>query len=286
MKIGFIGMGVMGAAMADHLLVAGHELFVYNRTKAKAEALIQKGATWCEDVKTVAKETSLIFTIIGMPTDVESVYLGEEGLVQHAKANSILVDMTTSSPELAKKIATAATLKNIICLDAPVTGGDIGAKNATLTMMVGGEEAAFNEIKSILDLMATTIVYMGQSGSGQHAKMANQVAISGAVLGMAESLSYAKHANLDLESMLKILTSGSAASWQLQNMGPRILNHDYDPGFYIKHFIKDMNIALDESQQMGAQLTGLALALSIYKQLQDDGHENLGTQGIFKHYDK
>ena len=285
MKIGFIGIGVMGTAMATHLLAAGHELFIYNRTKSKADSLIQKGAIWCEDVQTVATQSSVIFTIIGMPSDVEAVYLGEQGLIQHAKAKSILIDMTTSSPGLAKKIAEVASEKEIICLDAPVTGGDIGAKNGTLTMMVGGDKQAFDEIQNILALMATTIVYMGDAGSGQHAKMANQVAISGAVLGMAESLSYAKQANLNLESMLKILTSGSAASWQLQNMGPRVLNHDYEPGFYIKHFIKDMSIALAESKQMNTELAGLALVLSIYQELQANGDENLGTQGIFKYYE-
>ncbi len=285
MKIGFIGTGVMGAAMAGHLLNAGHELFIYNRTKSKADELIQNGATWCDDVQTVAKSASLIFTIIGMPSDVEAIYLNEDGLLAHAAQNSILVDMTTSSPELAARIAAEGLKSSVICLDAPVTGGDVGAKNATLTMMVGGNQEAFNQIHDVLALMATTIVYMGEAGSGQHAKMANQIAIAGAVLGMAESLAYANGANLKLEDMLNILSSGSASSWQIQNMGPRVLRQDYAPGFYMKHFIKDMTIASSEAKEMNADLVGLELVLSLYRELQEKGLENLGTQALFKHYE-
>ena len=275
----------MGAAMAKHLQLAGHELFVFTRTKSKAEALLENGAIWCETLANVAHAADVIFTIIGMPADVEAVYLGEDGLISHANKGAILVDMTTSSPELAKRIASEASKRDIICLDAPVTGGDIGAKNGTLTMMVGGSELAFSQIKDVFDLMASTVVYMGTSGSGQHAKMANQIAIAGAVLGMAESLTYAKEAQLDLESMLRILSSGSASSWQVQNMGPRVLAQDYAPGFYMKHFIKDMTIASTEAKQMKQELAGLELVLSLYKGLQEKGHEELGTQALVKHYD-
>ena len=259
MKIGFIGIGVMGESMAGHLLKAGHDLYVYNRTKSKADRIVAEGATWCEDVKSIARQCDLIFTIIGVPSDVESVYLNEDGLVNHAKKGTILVDMTTSTPDLAKRIYEAGTPKGLKCLDAPVTGGDVGAKNGTLTIMVGGDQETFNEISPILELMGKTIVYMGAAGSGQHTKMANQIAIAGAAIGMVESLAYSKGAGLDLETVLKAITSGSAASWQLSNMAPRIINDDFNPGFFIKHFIKDMRIASTESKAMDVDLPGLDL---------------------------
>ncbi|MGL4336547.1 MAG: NAD(P)-dependent oxidoreductase [Turicibacter sp.] len=286
MKIGFIGIGVMGEAMATHLVQAGHELFVYNRTKSKTDQLVAKGATWCDDVATVAKESMLIFTIIGVPADVEEVYLGDNGLVRQARKGSILVDMTTSTPDLAKRIFEAGLKQEVFCLDAPVTGGDVGAKNGTLTIMVGGDETIFNQIKPILDLMGKTIVYMGEAGNGQHTKMVNQIAIAGAALGMVEALAYSQGANLDATTVLEAITSGSAASWQLANMAPRIVREDFNPGFFIKHFIKDMNIASNEANQMDIELPGLELVLDLYKECAKRNLENLGTQALFKLYDK
>lgn len=286
MKIGFIGIGVMGESMAGHLLKAGHDLYVYNRTKNKADRIVAEGATWCEDVKSIARQCDLIFTIIGVPADVESVYLNEDGLVNHAKKGTILVDMTTSTPDLAKRIYEAGTPKGLKCLDAPVTGGDVGAKNGTLTIMVGGDQETFNEISPILELMGKTIVYMGAAGSGQHTKMANQIAIAGAAIGMVESLAYSKGAGLDLETVLKAITSGSAASWQLSNMAPRIINDDFNPGFFIKHFIKDMRIASTESKAMDVDLPGLDLVLSLYEECQKRELENCGTQALYKLYEK
>lgn len=286
MKIGFIGIGVMGESMAGHLLKAGHDLYVYNRTKSKADRIVAEGATWCEDVKSIARQCDLIFTIIGVPADVESVYLNEDGLVNHAKKGTILVDMTTSTPDLAKRIYEAGTQKGLKCLDAPVTGGDVGAKNGTLTIMVGGDQETFNEILPILELMGKTIVYMGAAGSGQHTKMANQIAIAGAAIGMVESLAYSKGAGLDLETVLKAITSGSAASWQLSNMAPRIINDDFNPGFFIKHFIKDMRIASTESKAMDVDLPGLDLVLSLYEECQKRELENCGTQALYKLYEK
>lgn len=286
MKIGFIGIGVMGESMAGHLLKAGHDLYVYNRTKSKADRIVAEGATWCEDVKSIARQCDLIFTIIGVPADVESVYLNEDGLVNHTKKGTILVDMTTSTPDLAKRIYEAGTPKGLKCLDAPVTGGDVGAKNGTLTIMVGGDQETFNEILPILELMGKTIVYMGAAGSGQHTKMANQIAIAGAAIGMVESLAYSKGAGLDLETVLKAITSGSAASWQLSNMAPRIINDDFNPGFFIKHFIKDMRIASTESKAMDVDLPGLDLVLSLYEECQKRELENCGTQALYKLYEK
>ena len=285
MKIGFIGIGVMGEAMAGHLLAAGHEIYIYNRTKSKAEALIAKGAHWCEDVSGVAKSAQLIFSIIGMPSDVESVYLGTGGLVESSQEGIILVDMTTSSPELAKKIFEAGRSKGIKVMDAPVTGGDVGAKNATLTIFVGGEESVYNEILPILELMGKTIVFTGGPGTGQHAKMANQISIAGAIIGMSESLAYAKNAGLDLETIIKAISSGSGNSWQFANMGPRIVKGDYAPGFYIKHFMKDMRIALQEAKDMNIQLPGLDLVINLYETAEIPNLEEMGTQALYKRYE-
>lgn len=285
MKIGFIGIGVMGEAMAGHLQAAGHELYIYNRTKSKAEALIERGAHWCETVGEVAKSAQLIFSIIGMPSDVEAVYLESEGLIESAAAGTTLVDMTTSSPELAKKIHESGKAKGIQVVDAPVTGGDVGAKNGTLTIFVGGDQSSYNEILPILELMGKTIVYTGGPGTGQHAKMANQISIAGAIVGMSESLAYAKNAGLDLEVMLKAISSGSGNSWQFANMGPRIVKGDYEPGFYIKHFMKDMRIALAEAKDMGIELPALDLVLNLYQNADIPQLEEMGTQALYKVYE-
>lgn len=283
-KLGFIGTGVMGQAMAGHLQAAGNELFVYNRTKEKAKGLIDAGAIWCDNIKNIAAQADIIFTIIGMPSDVEAVYLGENGLINHAKAGTILVDMTTSSPELAKKIAAAGKEKEIFCIDAPVTGGDIGAKNATLTIFVGGEIEAYNKALPYFNMMGSHIVHLGTHGSGQHGKMANQIAISGAAIGMVESLSYAKAAGIDLTKMQESISTGSGGSWQMTNMAPRAIAGNFEPGFYIKHFIKDMKIAVAEAKANQIELPGLELVLKQYEKLQVQGLEDLGTQGLYKLY--
>ena len=284
MKIGFIGTGVMGCAMAHHFLKAGNELYIYNRTKSKAKSLIEAGATWCDDVKTVAKNAEIIFTIIGMPKDVENVYLNSDGLINNANKNTILVDMTTSTPELAKTIFEAGQAKNIHCIDAPVTGGDIGAKNATLTIFVGGEKETYQKILPFLNTIGKTIVHLGPAGSGQHGKMANQIAIAGSITGMAESLTYAKNAGLDLDTTLNAVGSGSASSWQLNNMGARVIKDDFEPGFYIKHFIKDMKIAENEAKNTGITLPGLKQTLKQYEKLAELGLDHLGTQALYKLY--
>jgi len=284
MKLGFIGTGVMGKAMAGHLQATGNELYVYNRTKEKAQALIDAGATWCDDVKTVAEFADIIFTIIGMPTDVENVYLAEDGLVNNAKPGTILIDMTTSKPELAKKIYDVGKGKEIFCVDAPVSGGDVGAKNATLTIFLGGDEAVCESLMPYLKVMGKHIAYLGAAGNGQHGKMANQIAITGAILGMVESLTYAKTAGIDLNKIQEAVSTGSGGSWQMTNMAPRAIAGDFDPGFFIKHFIKDMKIAAHEAKAGEIELPGLELALKQYEKLQQQGFEDLGTQGLYKLY--
>ena len=284
MKLGFIGTGVMGAAMAGHLQAAGNELYVYNRTKEKAQGLINAGAVWCDDIKTIATQADIIFTIIGMPKDVENVYLAENGLINNAKPGAILVDMTTSKPELAKKIYDTGKNKEISCVDAPVTGGDVGAKNATLTIFLGGDENICNKLIPYFEIMGKYITYLGTSGSGQHGKMANQIAISGATVGMIESLSYAKAAGIDMTKIAEAIATGSGGSWQMTNMAPRAIVGNFEPGFYIKHFIKDMKIAVDEAKASNLELPGLELVLSQYKKLEEQGLENLGTQGLYKLY--
>lgn len=286
MKLGFIGTGVMGCAMAGHLQATGHCLYVYNRTKEKAQALIDKGAIWCETVRDVAEKADIIFTIIGMPVDVKQVYLGETGLINNAKAGTILVDMTTSKPELAKKIYDAGIEKDIYCVDAPVTGGDVGAKNATLTIFLGGDAPICQQLMPYFEVMGTHITYLGPAGSGQHGKMANQIAISGAAVGMVESLTYAKATGIDLTKIQEAVSTGSGGSWQMTNMAPRAIAGNFDPGFYIKHFLKDMKIAVDEAKANQVELPGLVLALRQYEKLQAQGLEDLGTQGLYKLYNK
>lgn len=281
-KIGWIGTGVMGSSMCRYLQKAGHEIFVYNRTKSKANELLENGATWCENPKQVAENSDIIFTIVGFPKDVEDVILGENGVLEGSKKGTIIVDMTTSNPELAKQIYNTAKKKEVLSLDCPVTGGDLGAKNATLTIFAGGDKTTFNTIKPLLELMGKKIGLMGSAGAGQHAKMANQIAIATTIIGTVESLRYAKAANLDLNQFIELAGAGSAGSWQLSNMGPRIVNGDFNPGFYIKHFIKDLGIALEECKKMGIKLEGLELGYKLYNKAKEMGYENLGTQGLYK----
>ncbi len=282
--IGFIGTGVMGKSMAFHLLTAGYPLVVYSRTKAKAMDLLEKGALWAETPKEVAKKATVVITMVGYPVDVEEVYLGENGLIPHGGSGSFYIDMTTSAPSLAVKIYQEAKKRGIHTIDAPVSGGDVGAKEAKLSIMAGGDLEAFEAVRPILEHLGTNIVYQGKAGSGQHTKMCNQIAIASNMIGVCEAIIYAEKAGLNPETVLKSISTGAAGSWSLSNLAPRMLNGDFEPGFYIKHFIKDMKIAIDEAEQMEMEVPGLTLAKSLYDQLVEKGEENSGTQSLYKYW--
>ena len=282
--IGFIGLGVMGKSMARNLLKVGYPLLVYTRTKEKANDLIAEGAVWKETVAALAKEADVVITMVGYPKDVEVVYFGEEGILANVKEGTYLIDMTTSTPSLAEKIYKAAKERNVYALDAPVSGGDIGAKEGKLTIMVGGDEEVFFACKPIFEALGTNIVLQGKAGAGQHTKMCNQIAIASNMIGVCEALAYAKRAGLDPFKVLESISQGAAGSWSLSNLGPRMLSGDFKPGFYVKHFIKDMKIALEEAEKMNLQLPGLALAKSMYEELAKAGEENSGTQALYKRY--
>jgi 3-hydroxyisobutyrate dehydrogenase len=282
--IGFIGLGVMGKSMARHLLKAGYPLLVYTRTKEKANDLIEEGAVWKETVAELAKEADVVITMVGYPQDVEEVYFGDEGILVNAKEGTYVIDMTTSTPTLAKKIYQEAKKRNIYALDAPVSGGDIGARQGTLTIMVGGDEEVFSACKPILERLGTNIILHGKAGAGQHTKMCNQIAIASNMIGVCEALAYAKRSGLDPFKVLESISQGAAGSWSLSNLAPRMLSGDFKPGFYVKHFIKDMKIALEEAEKMNLQLPGLELAKSMYEELAKAGEENSGTQALYKRY--
>lgn len=284
-KIGFIGIGVMGKSMAEHLLNKYKELYVYTRTKTKADSLIEHGAIWCESVAELAKNCNLIITMVGLQSDVQDIYLGKNGLLTNVLPDTILIDMTTSSPTLAIDIYQKALAKNVNVLDAPVSGGDVGAMNASLSIMVGGDEEVFIKCKEIFETVGQNIVYQGKAGSGQHTKMVNQIVIAGNMIGMVEAMVYAKQANLDVQNVLNSISKGAAGSWQLDNNAPRILNKDHNPGFFIKHFIKDMHIAQDEARNVAIDLPGLDLVESLYTSLLENGYGNLGTQALIKYYE-
>ncbi len=284
MKIGFIGLGVMGQSMAGHLLDAGYDLHVYNRTKSKAEGLLARGAEWMSSVEALAKRCEVIFTILGFPADVEEVYLGEGGLLAHARPGTVLVDMTTSSPELAERIYQVALSRELKVLDAPVSGGDLGARAGTLSIMAGGEKELFDELLPLLGCMGNNIVHQGPAGSGQHCKMCNQITIASNMLGVCEAMAYAQKSGLDTEKVLKSISSGAAGSWSLENLAPRMLEGNFDPGFFVKHFIKDMGIAADSAEGMSLDLPGLELALTRYRALQASGFGDEGTQALFRLY--
>lgn len=282
--IGFIGTGVMGKSMAGHLLNAGYQVTVYTRTKEKADELLENGAVWSDSPGDVAKKSDVIFTIVGYPADVEEIYLGEEGLIPNGKPGTYLIDMTTSTPSLAKEIYQQAKKKEMHALDAPVSGGDVGAKEARLAIMVGGDSEAFLEIEPLLNILGTNIVHQGEAGAGQHTKMSNQIAIASNMIGVCEAIIYAEKAGLDPETVLKSISTGAAGSWSLSNLAPRMINENFEPGFYIKHFIKDMKIALDEAKRMEMEVPGLSLAISLYEQLARKGEENSGTQALYKYW--
>ena len=283
--IGFIGLGVMGRSIVGHLLTAGYPVVVYSRTKAKAESSIAAGAHWAATPSELAPRCKLIFTMVGFPADVEEVFLGPHGLMRTAAPSSLLVDLTTSTPSLAKKIAVAAAERDLAALDAPVTGGDVGAKNAMLSIMAGGDSAAFARAEPILRLFGPTVIHHGPPGSGQHAKMCNQIMIACTMIGMCEALAYAQSAGLDPQKMLLSTGGGGAASWALQNLAPRILAGNFGPGFYVKHFCKDLAIALSSAKEMNLDLPGLTLGEKLYRDLAAAGHADDGTQALWKLYE-
>lgn len=280
--IGFVGTGVMGKSMAGHLIDKGYEVNVYNRTKSKADDLVEKGATWCDTIATLSEKSDIIISIVGYPKDVESIYLSQDGILNHAKANSIVIDMTTSSPALAHDIYEKAKERNIKSLDAPVSGGDVGAKNAALTIMVGGDQEAYNQVEDIFNLLGKNVVYQGKSGNGQHTKLSNQIAIAAGMLGVAEAIIYAEEAGLDIDKVFNSIEHGAAGSWSLSNLGPRMVKEDYAPGFYVKHFIKDMKLAIEESEKMGLYMPGLLKAKEVYDALSEAGYDDNGTQAVIQ----
>ena len=282
-SIGFVGIGIMGQSMAGHLLAAGYQVNVFNRTKSKTDALVAKGATWFDTPGALAASSDLIITMVGFPSDVEEVYFGENGIIQSAK-NAILIDMTTSSPSLARKIADLANKKGLAALDAPVSGGDIGARDAKLTIMVGGDKMVFDHVLPVLQKLGTSIVLQGEVGMGQHTKMCNQIVIASTIMGVAEGLSYAKKVGLDPALVLQSIGGGAASGFQLNVLGAKMIVGDYAPGFYVEHFIKDLKIALQEAEQMQLALPGLALAKSLFEKMASKGLQRNGTQGIFQIY--
>lgn len=284
--VAFIGTGVMGGAMAGHLLDAGYPLVVYNRSREKASRLIQRGASWADSAGVAALQADIIITMVGYPTDVEHVYLAPDGIVERAGEGALLIDMTTSTPSLAVRIAEAAAARGLLALDAPVSGGDIGARDATLTIMAGGPREAFERALPLFRVMGRTFTHMGGAGAGQHTKMANQIGIAGTMLGLVEALQYARASGLDLERTHAALSGGGANSWSWGTYGPRILAEDFRPGFFVKHFVKDLRIALDESRAMGLALPGLALAERLYSRLQDADGAELGTQALWLLYQR
>jgi 3-hydroxyisobutyrate dehydrogenase len=279
-SIGWIGTGVMGLSMCGHVLDAGYSVTVHNRTRARAEPLLARGAAWADTPAAVAAAADVVCSIVGYPADVRAVILGEDGALSGAAPGSVLVDLTTSEPSLAAEIAEAAAAKNVAAIDAPVSGGDIGARNATLSIMVGGDEEAVERVRPLFEVIGKTIVRQGGPGAGQHTKMVNQTLIAGAMIGVCEALLYAYKAGLDLETVLRSVEPGAAGSWSLTNYAPRMLKGDFEPGFVVEHFIKDMDIALAEARRMNLSLPGLALAEQLYVALAAQGKGRKGTQSL------
>ena len=286
MKIGFIGVGVMGGPMVLNLMKKGFDVSIYTRTKSKAEGVIAAGAHWCDTIADCAAGRDVVITIVGYPKDVEEVYFSEKGILNSADKGTVLIDMTTTSPRLSERIYAAAKEKGMTALDAPVSGGDVGAQKGTLAIMVGGDRAAFDKMHDVFAAMGTNIRYQGGAGCGQHTKMANQIAISGCVAAVCEAIAYAKRCGLDPQDMFDAISTGAAGSWQLTNNGQKIINGDYAPGFYVKHFIKDMNIALDEAQARDLDLTVLHMVRDKYDELAAQGGADEGTQALIKVIDK
>ena len=279
-RVGWIGTGVMGRSMAGHLLAAGSSVTVTTRTKEKAAELLDRGATWADSPRAVAERSDIVFAIVGFPSDVREVFLGDDGALAGSRPGTVFVDMTTSEPYLAQEIAAAA--ENIDChaLDAPVSGGDIGAQEARLSIMVGGNATVFDAVRPLFETMGKTVVHQGPAGAGQHTKMVNQTLIATGMIGVCEALLYAQRAGLDLETVLKSVSGGAAGSWSLSNLGPRIIAGNFDPGFFVEHFVKDMGIALDEARRMKLSLPGLALAQQLYLAVIAQGDGRLGTHAL------
>ena len=279
-KIGWVGTGVMGRWMCQHVMDLGYTATIFTRTKSKADPLLKAGATWAGSPAEVAESSDIIFTIVGFPEDVRQVYLGENGILTTAKSGSIVVDMTTTEPSLAVEVHQAARAQGISSIDAPVSGGDVGAREARLAIMIGGDQEAVDAIHPLFEAMGKNIVYQGEAGSGQHTKMCNQITISGTMIGVCEALLYGAKAGLDLEIMLSTISKGAAGCWSLDNLAPRVLKRNFDPGFFVEHFIKDMGIALDEAKRMGISLPGLSLVHQLYLATQAQGHGRLGTHAL------
>jgi len=286
LQIGWIGTGVMGNPMCGHIMDGGYTVSVTTRTKSKAENLVEKGAAWCEKPRAVAAQSEVVFTMVSYPHDVEAVFLGSDGVLEGLNKGSIVVDMTTSSPNLAKRIYDEAKARGIHALDAPVSGGDIGARNAALSIMCGGDKEAFKAVLPLFQLMGKNITYMGEAGSGQHTKMVNQIHIATTMIGAVECLLYAYRAGLDLEQVIRAIGSGAAGSWTINNLGPRIIARNFDPGFFIEHFIKDMGIALDEARRMNLCLPGLSLAHQFYISAKALGLGKQGTHALALVFEK
>lgn len=281
-QIGFIGTGVMGASIVRNMMKHGLKVNVYNRTKSKTDELVKEGAIWKETPAEIAASSDIVFTMVGFPKDVETIYFDNNGLFTENIQGKIIVDLTTSTPTLAQKIAEKASALGGVALDAPVSGGDLGAKNGTLTIMVGGDKEAYDQLLPVFKTFGTTVTLHGNAGKGQHTKMANQIMIAGTMTGMTEMLVYANKAGLDLDKVIETLSGGSAANWSLSNYSPRILREDYTPGFFVKHFIKDLKIALDEAEKMDLDLPSTKLAVELYEKLANKGFENDGTQALIK----
>jgi 3-hydroxyisobutyrate dehydrogenase len=279
-RIGWIGTGVMGLSMCRHLKTKGYAATVFNRSKHKAQPLLDAGAAWGETPKSVAERSDVVFAIVGFPRDVREVFLGPTGALAGSRPGTILVDMTTSEPSLAREIYEAAKAKGLAAIDAPVSGGDVGAKNATLSIMVGGDADTVEAVRPLFECMGKTVVHQGPAGAGQHTKMVNQVLIASNMIGVCEALLYGYKAGLDLKTVLQSVGGGAAASWSLNNLGPRIIDRNFEPGFFVEHFVKDMGIALDEAKRMNLSLPGLALANQLYLAVQAQGYGRKGTHAL------
>lgn len=286
MKIGIIGVGVMGGPMVLNLMKKGFDVSVFTRTKSKAQAVLDAGAHWCDTAAQAAKGRDVVITIVGYPKDVEEVYFGAEGIIENADAGTVLIDMTTTSPRLSQRIYEEAAKKGLPALDAPVSGGDVGAQKGTLAIMVGGDRTVFDRMQPVFSAMGTNIRYQGAAGNGQHTKMANQIAISGCIASVCEAIAYAKQCGLDPQDMFDAISTGAAGSWQMTNNGQKIIDGNFAPGFYVKHFIKDMNIAIDESDARDMGLEVLHLVRDKYVKLAEMGGEDDGTQALIKVVEK
>lgn len=278
--IGWIGTGVMGAPMCGHMITAGYRITVHSRTRTKVQPLLDRGARWAESPCATAMGSDVLFTMVGFPRDVRQVYFGADGVFAGARPGTVLIDMTTTQPSLSREIADAAKVGGLHAIDAPVSGGDVGARNATLSIMVGGEKQAAQAVMPLFEKLGKTIVHQGDAGSGQHAKLCNQIVIAGTMVGVCECLLYGYKAGLDLSRMLDAIRSGAAACWSLENLAPRILQRNFDPGFFVEHFIKDMGIALEEAKRMGLTLPGLALVHQLYEKVRSLGHGRSGTHAL------